>query len=400
MQRRLSAVALAGLLTWVTACTSASVTAVSGPSDNTSTATSTPTGGVGLSPSVRHALPQIEAFVERERGLKFKHPVKVKLLGAKAFVKLLSKGDKPPSHSSINKQESVFASLGLVSPEVNLYKAFKSANEESTIGFYKFSNKRLYVKGRRATPGVRAVMSHELTHALTDQWFGLRRPKLSKDNQERQMAFTALSEGDAERTRMAYESQVLTPAQRALAQKQEEGAGGAPPDVPQVVLELIGFPYGIGPHFVDEIVADGGIKALNRAYRHPPVSSEQLLNPAAYLQHDNPKHVATPAADRHRLEHGDLGVIGLLLMLEHGGLSTSEAVATVRGWGGDQFASWQAGKRRWCLRDTVVMDSAEQMSTFKFGLGVWISKRGGRAKIERSAGNKTTFLTCSSEPIR
>lgn len=309
-------------------------------------------------------------------------------------MKVLDKDDKPPSRESINKDESVFASLGLVAPEVSLYKAFKSASDEGTIGFHRFTDMRLYVKGTRATPGVRAVMAHELTHPLDDQWFGLSRPKLSKDNQERDIGFTALSEGDAERTRMAYEAQALTPAQRQAAEQEENSSGGAPPDVPQVVLELIGFPYAVGPDFVDRIVADGGIKALNRAYRHPPVS-EQLLNPTAYEQHDNPKHVATPAADRKRLERGDLGVIGLLLMLEHGGLSSPQALGTVHGWGGDQFASWQAGKHQWCLRDTVVMDSSSYMVSFKFGLGAWIAKRGGKARVEHASGNKTTFLTCS-----
>jgi hypothetical protein len=239
-------------------------------------------------------------------------------------------------------------------------------------------------------------MAHELTHALTDQWFGLRRPKLSKDNQERQSAFTALSEGDAERVRLAYEAQELTPEERVIAERQEAGAGGAPPDVPQVVLELIGFPYGIGPRFVEEIVNDGGLKALNRAYRHPPVSSEQLLNPRRYLDGDKPKHVATPKADRRRLEHGDLGVIGLLLMLEHGGLTSTQALFALQGWGGDQFASWQAGKRRWCMRDTVVMDNAGYMEGFRNGLTQWVGLRDGKAKIEHASANKTTFLTCSS----
>jgi hypothetical protein len=289
----------------------------------------------------------------------------------------------------------VFASLGLVSPKVDLYKAFKSATDEGTIGFYKFSNKRLYVKGKQATPGVRSVMAHELTHALDDQWFGLRRPSLSKDNQERQMAFTALSEGDAERVRTAYEAKVLTADERAASQQQQGEAGGTPPGIPQVVLELIGFPYAIGPHFVEQVVVNGGLKALNRAFRHPPVSSEQLLDPTAYFDHDKPKHVATPKADRPRLEHGDLGLIGLLLMFEHGGLPTPNAVSSVRGWGGDQFASWQAGKHKWCLRDTVVMDAPDQTTSFRAGLAQFAQNRQGKVTVKHHGSDKTTFTTCS-----
>src|SRR5207302_10558254 len=92
---------------------------------------------------------------------------------------------------------------GLIPASTDLLKAFKSAYDQGTIGFYDFKSKQLYVRGTKATPGVQAVLSHELTHALDDQWFGLNRPALDKSNQELGLGFTALSEGDAERTRMA-----------------------------------------------------------------------------------------------------------------------------------------------------------------------------------------------------
>jgi hypothetical protein len=344
---------------------------------------------------IKKVLPSIEHFVEQERGLKFKHPVKAKVLSDKPFLKQLHKGDSKPKPKQVERLLSTLSSLGLVAPTTPIVKAFKTATDTGTLGFYDFKTKRLYVRGKAATPGVRAVLSHELTHALTDQWFGLNRPKLDRGNQELGEAFTGLIEGDAERTRLAYEAHVLTPTERQEAEQEEQG-GGTPPKVPRVVLELIGFPYAVGPQFVDAIVSRGGTAALNHAYKHPPQSSEQLINPASYFAHDNPKHVAIPKADGNRIDHGDLGYVGLLLMLENG-LDRTTAQLGIFGWGGDQYSTWRAGKgaHHWCLRDSVVMDDPVDTARFDQTLTQWVATRDGKAHVERT-GNTTTFVTCSA----
>jgi hypothetical protein len=351
----------------------------------------TPSSPTPVQP-VRVVLPQLERFVEHERGLRFRHPVKVQLLGRKAFIAKLDAGDQKPKPREVEKETAVLASLGLIGPRVDLVTAFKTATDSGTLGFYSNKTKRLYVRGTRATPGVRAVLSHELTHALTDQWFGLRRKGLDKGNLELSTGFTALIEGDAERTRKAYEA-TLSPADRRLAER-EEGSDSKPPPVPQVVLDIIGFPYAAGPGFVDAVVRHGGLAALNAAYRHPPTSSEQLLDPQAYFAHDNPKHVAKPPAGGPVLEHGDLGLIGLLLMLERH-LDRATASQGVIGWGGDEFTAWRAGDHRWCLRDTVVMDYGAAAANLDAALALWAAKTGGRAVVEHR-GPRTTFRTCSS----
>lgn len=342
-------------------------------------------------PSLKAAAPQIEAFVEKERGLKFKHKVRFAVLGKKAFLAKLHAHDKPPKPLDIEKSQAVFTSLGLISRKVDLVKAFRTATDEGTLGFYDTKSKRMYVLGHRATPGVRAVLSHELTHALTDQWFGINRPKLDKGNQELGLAFTALTEGDAERTRMAYEK-TMSPADQAAA-KREEGGDTAPPKVPKVVLELIGFPYAIGPTFVDAVVAHGGIKALNAAYRHPPRSSEQLVEPALYFAHHNPVHVAVPHADGPTLDHGDLGFIGLALMLEHG-IGSTAMQGALAGWAGDQYVAWRVGTGHWCLRDTVVLTDSNAAVRFDSALSQWVAARNGKAQLEQQ-GVSTTFKACS-----
>jgi hypothetical protein len=386
---RRPALALVGSVVIVSAgCSSRGV-----PSTQTSATPSSSASAKIQIPSVRAALPGIEHFVERERGLQFKHPVKAKLLRGKAFVAKLDKGQSTPKPKAVERLISTFSALGLVSPRTDIVKAFRTATDDGTLGFYDFKSKHLYVRGSRATPGVRAVLSHELTHALTDQWFGLRRPKLDKSRQELSLGFTALIEGDAERTRKAYESEVLSPAERTLAEHEEAGTGSMP-HVPQIVLQLIGFPYEIGPDFVQTVVTRGGLKALNAAYRHPPTSSEQLIYPVSYFAHDDPKHVATPTADGVRVDHGDLGVVGFLLMLEHG-LSASDAQQALIGWGGDHYVTWRAGQHRWCLRDSAVMDNSAAQVAFDSALADWASQRGSRANIEQQ-GTTTTFVTCSS----
>jgi hypothetical protein len=342
--------------------------------------------------TIRQVLPSIEAFVEKERGLKFKHRVKATILGRKAFVKRLDKTNGKPKAKEVEKLQGLLTSLGLVSPGVDLAKAFKTANDQGTIGFYDFKTKKLYVRGTSASPGVRAVLSHELTHALTDQWFGLRRPKLDKDNNELGLGFTALVEGDAERIRTAYEKDVLTAAERQSVTK-EENSGGVP-SVPKIVLELIRFPYAIGPTFVNAVLNQGGTAALNAAYRNPPTTSEQLILPAEYFEHHGRMPVPVPAADGPRLTHGDLGFFGFLLMLEHG-LPRADAQLGAYGWGGDQFVLWRAGHRRWCMRDSVVMDTPVATSNFDAALQRWVATRNGKAVVEHT-GTTTTFRTCSS----
>ena len=78
-----AAVALAG-------CTTGSGHGAGGPSP-----TATATGATAVRP-LTVALPAIEHFVEKERGLRFKHPVKVKLLGEHAFVAKLRKSEGQP----------------------------------------------------------------------------------------------------------------------------------------------------------------------------------------------------------------------------------------------------------------------------------------------------------------
>lgn len=385
--RRLGLVTAAMVL--LGGCTSTSRPHALGTSSSSSPTPSRTSSAATKPPPLSVVLPRIEAFVEKERGLKFKHRVKVTLLGEKAFLAKLRSEDTS-SASDEEKTKSTLAALGLIKATTNLHSAFTTATDAGVIGFYDDKTKALYVRGATATPGTQAVLSHELTHALTDQWFGIRRPAIDKDTQEKSLAFTTLIEGDAERTRMAFEA-TLSSADKAAAEKQEN-AGGVP-KVPQIVLELIGMPYAIGPQFVDALIVHGGISELNHAYRDPPLSSEQVLEAPKYFAGQGPKPVAKPRADGKVLDASDLGEIGLILTLSSR-LDQQTAVLASRDWGGDEYVSWKVGKR-YCLRDSIEMDNAEATSRLHDALSQWVAASHGTATIETS-GQVTTFKSCSS----
>ena len=385
MRRRLAAVAA---LAVVAAGCSASSSPHAGSTPTVPPSTTSAYGGT-IPLSV--AIPRIEAFVESERGLKFKHKVKVTLLSPAKFVAKLKADQGKDDAKDAEKLRATFSALGLIPASTDLLKAFRSAYDQGTIGFYDFKSKQLYVRGTKATPGVQAVLSHELTHALDDQWFGLNRPGLDNSNQELGLAFTALSEGDAERTRMDFEAK-LSSADKAAATK-EENSGGTP-KVPNIVLQIIGFPYAAGPEFIKAVIAHGGLAALNTAYRKPPVSSEQILIPDRYFAHDVPKHVAYPHADGTVIDKGDLGLIGLFLTLSQQ-IGQTDAATGVRGWGGDEYVVWKASAGRYCLRDSVVMDDADSTAALHTALAQWADKSKGKMHLEQR-GATTTFFSCSS----
>jgi len=189
---------------------------------------------------------------------------------------------------------------------------------------------------------------------------------------------------------MAYEAK-LSAADKAAATK-EENSGGTP-KVPNIVLQIIGFPYAAGPDFVDALVKHGGIAALNAAYRKPPVSSEQILIPDRYFSQDNPKHVAYPHADGALIDKGDLGLIGLFLTLSQQ-VGQTEAATGVRGWGGDEYVVWKASSGRYCLRDSVVMDDPDSTAALHTALAEWASKSNAKMHVD-SSSNVTTFTSCS-----
>jgi hypothetical protein len=301
-------------------------------------------------------IPVAEKFVEDHRGLKYKTPPKVTFLADADFVAQLNK-DNGIDADSYATESRVLHALALVDDHPDLAKAEQELEGSSVVGFYDPTSKQLYVRGVDARASVRQVLVHELTHALQDQWFSINRDNPSDD--ESDLAFRTLVEGDAVRIQDEYVASLSAADQRQVAV--DENAAGTPPaDVPDVLEELDAFPYVVGPRFAQEVVSAAGQARLDAAFKNPPVSTAQVIHSRLFLKGTQPAKVDPPVGDGAVIDKGVLGEFGLDLILERlitkGEVSDAQAGSITAGWSGDRYVAWDQGSQS-CVRDRFQMSS-------------------------------------------
>ena len=309
-------------------------------------------------------LADLQRFVERTYGLRFRAPVRPELLSGAAFAQRLRTAFATSPQAAAADHTTLVA-LGLLDPATNLAREYDELFTGLVGGFYDPATDRLVIGGTRVTPRTRVILAHELTHALVDQHADLNRPALDKRDDEARLGLNVLTEGDAERVETAYRA-TLSAAERASVRR-ESAARGA--DVPRILRRLLAIPYDFGPGLVRTILAAGGVPRLRAAYATPPTTSEQFLHPEVYLRGEGARGVAEPRADSTVVDRGVLGEVGLRLALAPQ-LGATRAARAAAGWGGDRYVSWNAGGRR-CLRLSVVMDTDADLADLRSAFGAW-----------------------------
>lgn len=325
----------------------------------------------------------LRAFVERERGLRFRRPVTVSLLDDADYVRRVRAAAAEPPRPGAgadtgtvrNDMSVTLTVLRLLEPGVDLAAETRELVGSSTSGFYDPRTRTISVRGRMPTPLVRLTIVHELVHALQDQWFGIDRPALDDRDDEAGLAFTALVEGDAIRIEDAYYKSLDRTQQQAADDEQRERYGGdREPDVPEALSALFGFPYDVGPAFVQALLLRGGQTRLDAAFRSPPTTSKQLLNAASYLDGQPPVAAPqTPPSVGTTLDSGTLGQLGLILVLSES--QTDEtAIAGAAGWNGDRYVTYRRGAGA-CTRVSLALEP-ELLPQAVDTLRAWAARHG------------------------
>ena len=371
-----------GTATTAASSTTTTTTTTTAPGGDTTTTTAAPSG------EVDRQIAEIEAFVSKARGLPFKHRVKVTLLDDAAFRARLSE-DNDVDREELSKTTRVLRALDLLDDDVDLEEASKSLLGDAVLGFYDFEKDEMVIRGASLTPGVRQTLAHELTHALQDQHFELDRPDLEERDDEAELAFTGLVEGDARRIENEYAA-TMSSADRQRAQRQTSGADIGP-DIPRVLLESLAFPYIFGPPFAGRVGGDGGQARIDEAFRSPPLTSEHILHPEKFLRGEGPVPVTEPAADGEVFDRGVIGEFGLVLIMGED-VSSTDLRKAINGWGGDRYVAWEADGRV-CVRATIAMDTERDNDELRAVLRKWAGKHKG-ARVEGAAATPVTLTSC------
>lgn len=361
----------------------------SAPRDETPT--TQPPGAPPTKDELDAVVAELSAFVAEVRGLAFEAPVPVTLLDDAAFTARVEQ-DAIEDIAELDETEGVLRALGLLEDGVDLAATLRSFLGAGVVGFYDPETGELVVRGAAITPYVRLTIAHELTHALDDQHFELDRPALDEADDESGAGFSALVEGNAVRVEDAFRA-TLSDEEREQAEA-EEARLSASLDlskVPRVVPELIAFPYAFGPTLVQTLLEEGGEGRVDEAFSAPPTTTEQVLDPAAWLAHGEPPiEVAPPTAEGEVFDQGVLGLWGIVLLLEDE-VGQRDAVEAARGWGGDWYVAWSQGDDV-CVRATFQMDSADDLRQLASALDSWAVAQDD-AEIER-AGEQVTLRSC------
>ncbi len=312
------------------------------------------------SPSIASVLPELSAFVEEARGLEFLEEVKPTVLSEPEFQVRRQAADPKNARAG-----TILTVLGLLPAGTDL-AALRAPSEHGMFGFYDPAEKEL-VTTDDLTPFARRVLVHELTHALDDQHFGIDRD-IAGD--QAAAAFGALVEGSAIRVERLYVASLPEAEQEEIAAREEQIDAG--PTLPSAVEQILDFPYLFGPTFVEALV-DAGPERLNQAFSSPPISSEQVLDPARYLSGDAPQTVARPPTEGAATDEGEIGPLLLRLLLESK-LDPAVAKEAATGWDGDRYATWRSPDGRTCVRVRFVTDGPEDSRQLQAALAAWVDR--------------------------
>ncbi len=353
-----------------------------------------------------HRIAAEVAIAEKDRGLRFKHPVPVHFLAPAAFRRTLVRDNKVTARDrrQVTQEAGLLRAFGLLSGQVDLLTAVDDFSGSAVLAYYSFKDQDIVVRGRVITPAVKATLVHELTHVLQDEYFdvGARVKAIARaharSNHDEGSVLHAIIEGDAQRVEHSYGSSLDPAARRALVAAQNREASQAQQGlatVPAIIVALESSPYDLGEGLVRAVAEHGGKRAVAHLFQHPPKYDVALFDPFRVLEGQaGSAHVSVPPLrpGETRFDRSDFGALTWYLMLS-ARLPALEAMHAVDGWDGDAFVGYRSHGLS-CARAHFVGRTAADTEAMHVALERWIAAAPGSTATVSLSGGLVTFDSC------
>jgi hypothetical protein len=355
---------------------------------------------------VAQAIPMIEKAV----GLKYKVPPKVEMR-SKAQVRefVLKQFTEAQAVRDIAGQEAAYKRLGMIPDTLKLQPFLTNLLEEQIVGYYDPRTKVLYIVEGAAKDIAGITITHELVHTLQDQYISLDSVQKIRDDNDRLATAQSVFEGQAVYEQIAIMlggSNIainLPGGWDRIRDLIRESQSSMPifAAAPRLIQETLIFPYLSGAEFYRNYKER---KPGTVIYQDMPVSTEQILHPAAFfVNRDAPTRVSLGTLSNATATYqNDIGEFETRLFLFEHLNDQNEAVRGAAGWDGDRYAIVSTPQGPGIVWVSV-WDSPVEAGEFFHIAGQAIEKRFGAKpaesanKSERSysAGDRSVRLTAA-----
>lgn len=340
-------------------------------------APSTPDADAAAQSLVDAALRRMAAL----RGLPVLGPVEARHLSAEELVREVELTlDKHVPPAAVAGTADMLFGLGTVPANFDYRASLLALMGTDLAGLYDPERRLMLLRGDLDGTALAATLDHELVHALQDQHYDLGRVlEWREDATDAQSGLSALAEGDATSAmldamlqssgKLAYElpTELLETEMRVMAGSSHESSS-----VPGVLKRSLMSPYVDGLRFVHAVRREEGWAGVDRVWKRPPATTEQLLHLDKYRAAEPPLEVPFPepppvsgtaqgvtaqtgaqggaqgasAAPVWQVEARDIwGEQSLRLVFEEW-MPTRSAAKNAEGWGGDRIVVFGMGARR------------------------------------------------------
>src|ERR1051325_6219562 len=260
--------------------------------------------------------------------------------------------DEETTPADLHAAEVVLKAFGLAPADFQYRPFLIKLLTEQVAGYYDPKAQQFYLADWIELEGQKPVMAHELTHALQDQHFNLKRfENWPKGDSEAELAAHALIEGDATLAMTLYMAKnplvalafIKSLGSQDLATEQFKQA-------PRALRESLLFPYEEGSAWATQLYKRGGWELVSRAFTKLPQSSEQILHADKYFAYEAPQKLTLPdfktvlGPSWKRIDYDVNGEWGCYLVLDEYLNDAVESKQASAGWAGDRFALYETSK--------------------------------------------------------